>query len=165
MRVLCCRDTGGAPSASLEAGLILAALSRLPPSAPWALKSVKAFATTHMGTKDVRVDPKLNQAIWGQGIKNVPKRLRIRLERKRNDEEGAKERLYTLATVVPGVTDFKVRPSLLSCVLRPRPPAVLTSCCTPRLVPFLSSRASRPSSSTPSNSLLPLANPQALQRS
>jgi large subunit ribosomal protein L31e len=80
--------------------------------APWALKSVKEFATKHMGTKDVRVDPKLNQAIWGQGIKNVPKRLRIRLERKRNDEEGAKERLYTLATVVPGVTDFKVR---LSC--------------------------------------------------
>jgi len=78
--------------------------------APWALKSVKEFATKHMGTKDVRVDPKLNQAIWGQGIKNVPKRLRIRLERKRNDEEGAKERLYTLATVVPGVTDFKVRP-------------------------------------------------------
>lgn len=77
--------------------------------APWALKSVKEFATKHMGTKDVRVDPKLNQAIWGQGIKNVPKRLRIRLERKRNDEEGAKERLYTLATVVPGVTEFKVR--------------------------------------------------------
>ena len=37
----------------------------------------------------------------------MPKRLRIRLERKRNDEEGAKEKLYTLATIVPGVTSFK----------------------------------------------------------
>lgn len=66
-----------------------------------------AFATKSMGTKDVRVDPKLNQAVWAQGVKNVPKRLRIRLERKRNDEEGAKEKLYTLATIVPGVTSFK----------------------------------------------------------
>ncbi|KAL7414026.1 ribosomal protein L31e-domain-containing protein [Mrakia frigida] len=75
--------------------------------APWAVKSIIAFATKSMGTKDVRVDPKLNQAVWAQGVKNVPKRLRIRLERKRNDEENAKDKLYTLATIVPGVTSFK----------------------------------------------------------
>lgn len=34
-----------------------------------------------MGTSDVRLDPKLNQALWSQGIKSVPHRIRVRLER------------------------------------------------------------------------------------
>ena len=34
-----------------------------------------------MGTSDVRLDPKLNQALWAQGIKSVPHRIRVRLER------------------------------------------------------------------------------------
>ena len=33
-----------------------------------------------MGTTDVRLDPKLNQAVWAQGIKTVPHRLRVKLE-------------------------------------------------------------------------------------
>ena len=33
-----------------------------------------------MGTADVRLDPKLNQAVWAQGIKTVPHRLRVKLE-------------------------------------------------------------------------------------
>jgi large subunit ribosomal protein L31e len=49
--------------------------------APWAVKSVIDFAQKAMGTKDVRLDPKLNQAVWSQGIKNVPHRLRLKLER------------------------------------------------------------------------------------
>jgi large subunit ribosomal protein L31e len=77
-----------------------------------------------MGTKDVRLDPKLNQALWAQGIKTVPHRIRVKLEReyrlcdlrrsvclmhisgKRNDEENAKEKLYTYASHVP-VNSFK----------------------------------------------------------
>ncbi|KAL5497785.1 RPL31B [Sanghuangporus vaninii] len=74
--------------------------------APWAVKSVVQFAQKSMGTKDVRVDPKLNQQLWSQGIKNVPHRIRVRLERKRNDDEDAKEKLYTYATYVP-VASFK----------------------------------------------------------
>ncbi|QRV84984.1 ribosomal protein L31e [Ceratobasidium sp. AG-Ba] len=69
--------------------------------APWAVKSVVTFAQKAMGVKDVRVDPKLNQEIWKQGIKSVPHRLRVKLERKRNDEEGAKEKLYVYASVIP----------------------------------------------------------------
>ena len=65
------------------------------------------------GTKDVRLDPQLNKKVWESGIKGVPFRLRVRVSRKRNDEEGAKEKLYTLATVVEGVTSFKVRSSCL----------------------------------------------------
>ncbi|RDX45822.1 60S ribosomal protein L31, partial [Lentinus brumalis] len=74
--------------------------------APWAVKSVVDFAQKAMGTSDVRVDPKLNQALWAQGIKSVPHRIRVKLERKRNDEENAKEKLYTYATYVP-VESFK----------------------------------------------------------
>lgn len=79
-----------------------------------------------MGTSDVRIDPRLNQAIWATGIKSVPHRMRVKLERtfqlepssslnqhsslsgKRNDDENAKEKLYTYASHVP-VTSFKVR--------------------------------------------------------
>ncbi|KAG9310173.1 ribosomal protein L31e-domain-containing protein [Chiua virens] len=74
--------------------------------APWAVKSVVEFARKSMGTKDVRLDPKLNQALWAQGIKTVPHRIRVKLERKRNDEENAKEKLYTYASHVP-VVSFK----------------------------------------------------------
>ncbi|KAF9224981.1 60S ribosomal protein L31 [Gyrodon lividus] len=74
--------------------------------APWAVKSVMEFARKSMGTTDVRLDPKLNQALWAQGIKTVPHRIRVKLERKRNDEENAKEKLYTYASHVP-VNSFK----------------------------------------------------------
>lgn len=49
--------------------------------APWAVKSVVDFAQKAMGTSDVRLDPKLNQALWAQGIKSVPHRIRVKLER------------------------------------------------------------------------------------
>lgn len=101
--------------------------------APSAVKAVKAFAQKHMGTKKVVLEPSLNSAIWGKGIKNVPHRIRVRLHRKRNDDEDAPavssslisgfisvisssssltpnpvqdEKLYTYASFVP-TTDFK----------------------------------------------------------
>lgn len=54
-----------------------------------------------MGTKDVRIDPKLNKALWSHGIKNVPRRIRVRFNRKRNDDEEAKHKLYTVVNFVP----------------------------------------------------------------
>ena len=53
-----------------------------------------------MGTKDVRVDPALNNKLWERGIRGVPHRLRLRISRKRNDEEGAKEKLFSFVQVV-----------------------------------------------------------------
>ena len=98
--------------------------------APHAVKSVIAFAQKAMGTADVRVDPRLNQQLWERGIKSPPRRIRVKLERawcllvrgmlelmglgalgKRNDEENAKEKLYTYASFVP-VESFKVRPTV-----------------------------------------------------
>jgi hypothetical protein len=61
---------------------------------------VKKFALKAMGTSDVRIDQKLNKALWKTGIKNVPNRVRVRIARKRNDEEDAKEKLYSMCTLV-----------------------------------------------------------------
>merc|ERR1719222_1202696 len=59
-----------------------------------------------MKTKDVRIDTKLNKAIWAQGVRNVPKRIRVRFSRKRNEDEDAKEKMFTLCQHVP-VESFK----------------------------------------------------------
>jgi hypothetical protein len=70
-----------------------------------------------MGTEDVRVDSKLNKFLWSQGIKAVPGRVRVRLARKRNDDEEAAEKLYTLCMHVP-VEKFQSaahRPNTGSC--------------------------------------------------
>ncbi|KAL1953908.1 hypothetical protein VTO42DRAFT_2030 [Malbranchea cinnamomea] len=68
--------------------------------APRAIKEIRAFAERAMGTKDVRLDPQLNKKVWEAGIKGVPFRIRVRISRKRNDEEGAKEKLYSLVQAV-----------------------------------------------------------------
>jgi Ribosomal protein L31e len=60
----------------------------------------------YQGTKDVRLDPQLNKKVWEAGIKGVPYRLRVRISRKRNDEEGAKEKLYSYVQAV-NVKDAK----------------------------------------------------------
>lgn len=52
------------------------------------------------GTSDVRLDPQLNKKVWEQGVKGVPFRLRVRISRRRNDEEGAKEKLYSYVQAV-----------------------------------------------------------------
>lgn len=63
--------------------------------APKAVKEIKKFALKQLGTSDVRLDPKLNQEIWKRGIKGVPFRLRVRISRKRNEEEDATEKLFS----------------------------------------------------------------------
>jgi large subunit ribosomal protein L31e len=62
--------------------------------APRAIKEIKTFAAKVMGTKDVRIDVNLNKAVWKQGVRNVPTRVRIVISRRRNDDEDAKVRGY-----------------------------------------------------------------------
>lgn len=57
-------------------------------------------ANNHQGTSDVRLDPQLNKKVWECGVKGVPFRLRVRISRKRNDEEDAKEKLYSYVQAV-----------------------------------------------------------------
>lgn len=59
-----------------------------------------------MGTTDVRIDTKLNKAVWAKGIRNVPYRIRVKLSRRRNEDEESTNKLYTLVTHVP-VESFK----------------------------------------------------------
>lgn len=74
--------------------------------APRAIKEVRKFAEKAMGTKDVRIDAALNKFIWATGIKNPPTRVRVRLSRKRNEDEEAEETLYTFCQLVE-VSSFK----------------------------------------------------------
>jgi len=67
--------------------------------APRAVKEIKKFAQKAMKTTDVRVDVKLNKAVWSRGIRNVPNRIRIVIQRRRNDDEDAKEEMYSFVTV------------------------------------------------------------------
>merc|ERR1719396_63351 len=59
-----------------------------------------------MTTKDVRIDTKLNKFLWSNGVRNVPRRVRVRLSRKRNEDEDATEKMYALVQHVP-VESFK----------------------------------------------------------
>merc|ERR1711977_329162 len=67
---------------------------------PRAIKEIKKFAAEAMKTKDVRVDVKLNQHVWSQGIKNVPKRVRVRLWRKKDEDDESGSKWYTLVQLL-----------------------------------------------------------------
>ncbi|KAL9260370.1 Large ribosomal subunit protein eL31-like protein, partial [Drosera capensis] len=86
---------GGDPRVHNQSPQALAWLKK----APKAIKEIRKFTEKAMGTKDVRVDVKLNKHIWSRGIRSVPRRIRVRIARKRNDDEDAKEELYSLVTV------------------------------------------------------------------
>ena len=79
------------------------------PAAVWAndtIKVIREFARKMMQTEDVRIDTSLNQAVWRKGIRNVPYRIRVRMQRKRSDDENAEDKLYTLVSFVQ-VDSFK----------------------------------------------------------
>merc|ERR1712060_1015078 len=74
--------------------------------APRAIKEIVKFAEKQMGTKDVRIDTRLNKHIWSQGVRSVPVRIRVRLSRLRNEDEDSSGKLYTLVSHV-NVATFK----------------------------------------------------------
>jgi large subunit ribosomal protein L31e len=74
--------------------------------APRAMREIKKFAAAVMATADVRLDSDLNKYVWSKGIRNVPFRVRVRLTRKRNEDEEAKDKMYTLVEFVK-VPSFK----------------------------------------------------------
>ncbi|KAL5054716.1 hypothetical protein RYX36_035398 [Vicia faba] len=61
--------------------------------APKAIKEIRKFSQKAMGTNDVRVDVKLDKAIWSQGIRSVQRRVRLRISPKRNDDKDAKNNM------------------------------------------------------------------------
>jgi len=43
----------------------------------------------------------LNHFIWSNGIRNVAKRVRVRISRRRNEDEEGKNKFYSLVQHVP----------------------------------------------------------------
>eukprot|EP00429_Kryptoperidinium_foliaceum_P070421 CAMPEP_0176058490 /NCGR_PEP_ID=MMETSP0120_2-20121206/29142_1 /TAXON_ID=160619 /ORGANISM="Kryptoperidinium foliaceum, Strain CCMP 1326" /LENGTH=134 /DNA_ID=CAMNT_0017392017 /DNA_START=61 /DNA_END=463 /DNA_ORIENTATION=- len=74
--------------------------------APRAVRAIRRFAAKTMMTQDIRIDTKLNKFVWSNGIRNIPRRVRVRMSRKRNEDEEAKEKMFTLVQHVP-VESFK----------------------------------------------------------
>jgi large subunit ribosomal protein L31e len=77
--------------------------------APRAISEIRKLVTKMMRTEDVRIDTKLNQFIWSSGIRNLPKKVRVRVTRKRNEDDNEKKsEWYTLVQHVE-VADFASR--------------------------------------------------------
>lgn len=75
--------------------------------APLAIKRIKSFVGKLMKTKDNRIDASLNTFIWHKGVKNVPGRVRLHIQRKTDTRENNKKKhLYTVISNVP-VATFK----------------------------------------------------------
>ena len=64
--------------------------------APTAVKQIKDAARKSMLTEDVRVDPTLNQHLWRNGVRNLDRRVDVVFDRKKNEDEDAKHKYYTL---------------------------------------------------------------------
>jgi large subunit ribosomal protein L31e len=64
--------------------------------APEAVKQLKRYARATFFTQDVRIDAGLNMHLWRNGIRNLDRRVNVVLERKKNQDEEAKEKFYTL---------------------------------------------------------------------
>merc|ERR1712168_1184880 len=65
--------------------------------------TINAHKRIH-GVSFKRRAPRLNKAVWSKGVRNVPYRIRVRLSRKRNEDEDSPNKLYTLVTYVPVTT-------------------------------------------------------------
>jgi large subunit ribosomal protein L31e len=68
--------------------------------APSAIKEIRKFAARAMGTTAVEIDPSVNKAVWSNGVRNVPYRLRVRIARRRQEGEGA-EGTVAVVSYVP----------------------------------------------------------------
>ena len=44
--------------------------------------------------------PDVNKYVWSQGVRHVPTRVRVKLSRKRNEDEEAKSKMYTLVELI-----------------------------------------------------------------
>lgn len=65
-----------------------------------AITEIRKFAQSQMWTKDVRLDSELNHYIWQDGIRDIPDKVRIRIAKKKNQDEDAKEPFYCLVQQV-----------------------------------------------------------------
>jgi large subunit ribosomal protein L31e len=58
---------------------------------------------------DVRIDSKLNSYLFSKGVRSVPHRVRVRLSRKRNEDEDAAEKVQSIYTDLHLVSSIRKR--------------------------------------------------------
>jgi large subunit ribosomal protein L31e len=50
-----------------------------------AISVLKSFVTQHMKPTEIIIDPSVNERIWARGIRNPPRKIRVKLSK---DDEG-----------------------------------------------------------------------------
>eukprot|EP00831_Metopus_contortus_P056317 TRINITY_DN480_c0_g1_i11.p1 TRINITY_DN480_c0_g1~~TRINITY_DN480_c0_g1_i11.p1 ORF type:complete len:151 (+),score=30.86 TRINITY_DN480_c0_g1_i11:76-528(+) len=70
-----------------------------------AVRELRKFASKQMRVQDIRVDTDLNQFLWKRGIRNIPDKVRVRISKKKNEDEEAKEGFFCTVQHVD-VEDF-----------------------------------------------------------
>eukprot|EP00834_Sanchytrium_tribonematis_P005563 NODE_345_length_9042_cov_0.258973.p8 type:complete len:128 gc:universal NODE_345_length_9042_cov_0.258973:1793-1410(-) len=55
--------------------------------APKAIKTMKKLATQMCQTDIVKIEPQLNHALWRNGIKQLPHRIRVRVQKKMEEDK------------------------------------------------------------------------------
>ncbi|KAK2962684.1 putative 60S ribosomal protein L31 [Blattamonas nauphoetae] len=78
--------------------------------APRAIKTIKKFAKQFTRTRDVRLDPEVNLYVWKKGIRNPPRRIRVRFERKLSEDEEAKDKYYVAVSYIKTDNFHNLRP-------------------------------------------------------
>ena len=69
--------------------------------APRAIKVIRHTAKKFLRTRDVRLDTPVNTFIWSKGIRNPPRRIRVQMERKKSEDEDAKDKYFVFVKHVP----------------------------------------------------------------
>ena len=59
------------------------------------MDTIRKFAQKAMNTEKVVIDTTVNQYVWSKGIRNIPRRIRVRLARK-VDGEGEEENTVSI---------------------------------------------------------------------
>lgn len=85
--------------------------TRLHSKAARAMREIKKFVRRSMGTTDVRLDPQLNKAVWSNGIRSVPPKIRLFVQRRKHEDEEKKGKFYSVVNniVVASFSKLKTK--------------------------------------------------------
>jgi large subunit ribosomal protein L31e len=50
-----------------------------------AINMIKAYASKHMKSNDIKIDQELNELIWAKGIRSPPRRIRVKISKDADD--------------------------------------------------------------------------------
>jgi len=71
------------------------------------IREIKKFASKTMGTKVVKVLPEVNQHVWKNGIRRLPRRIRLKLSRRAHDGGDEEDDPFFTEVSLVDVDSFK----------------------------------------------------------